>query len=86
MNSSSEHLNPATQPFVFVPKPDVSLPNVGDATLRDGWPPYVSTGVSQEMLFRLEGLDLDAPPAILLLGEHLFHLVNGHLRTKLTCL
>ncbi len=74
---------PATELLVFVPKPDVSRPNVGDATLRDGWPPYVTAGVSQEMLFRLEGLNFDAPPAVFLLGKVLFHLFNGHLRTKL---
>jgi len=78
------YVNPATKLFVFVPKPDSLLPNVGDATLRDGWPPYVPTCVSQEMLLRREGLNLDAPPTILLLGEHLFHLVSGHLRAKLT--
>jgi hypothetical protein len=74
------HVNPATQLFVFVPKPDGSFPNVGDATLSDGRPPYVATGVSQEMLCRSEGLNLDDPRTILLLGEHLFYLVNGHLR------
>ena len=61
------HVNPATQLFVFVPKPDVSLPNVGDAALGDGRPSYVATGISQEMLFRLERLNLDTPPTTLLL-------------------
>ena len=37
------------------------------------------------MPFVLERLNLDAPPAFLLLGEQLFYLVNGHLRLKLTC-
>jgi hypothetical protein len=75
----------AMQLFVFEPKPDGSFPDPGDPTLRDGRAPYVATGVLQEMPFVLERLNLDAPPALLLLGEHLFHLVNGHLRMKLTC-
>jgi hypothetical protein len=56
---------------------------VGDATLRYGWPPYVPTGVSKRMPFRLEGLNLDAPPTLFLLGEQFFHLVNGHVCMKL---
>jgi hypothetical protein len=39
------HLNLATQPFVFEPKPDGSFPDPGDTTLRNGWAPYVATGV-----------------------------------------
>src|ERR1017187_243021 len=73
------------QLLVLEPERDRPLSDIGDTTLRNGWPPYVATGVSQEMLFRLEGLNLDAPPTILLLGEHLFHLVNGHLCMKPTC-
>jgi hypothetical protein len=64
------HFHPATQPFVFGPKRDASFRNAGDATLRDGWAPYVTTSVSQEMLFGLEGLNPDAPPAFLLISEH----------------
>src|SRR5712692_5927607 len=73
------HFHPATQPFVFGPKRDASFRDAGDATLRDGWAPYVATSVSQETLFGLEGLNLDAPPPFLLMNEHGFHLVNGHL-------
>ena len=36
------------------------------------------------MLFGPEGLNLDAPPAFLLPGEHRFRLVSGHLGTKQT--
>src|SRR5260370_26522031 len=79
------HFNLATQPLVSVPKPDGSFPDPGDTTLRDGRPPYIATGVLQEMPFVLERLNLDAPPTTFLLGEHLFHLVNGHLRMKLIC-
>ena len=78
------HLNPAAQLLVLLPKSDSSFPDPGDTTLRDGRPPYVATGVLQEMPFVIERLDLDAPPTFLLLGEHLFYLVNGHLRMKLT--
>jgi hypothetical protein len=35
------------------------------------------------MCFGFEGLNLDAPPAILLLRECRFHLVNGHLGIEL---
>jgi hypothetical protein len=57
------NVNPATQLFVFVPKPNGSLPDPGDTTLRHGRPPYVATGVLQEMPFVLERLNLDTPPA-----------------------
>ena len=80
----ASHENQPTQLFVLEPERDGPLSDVGDTTLRDGWPPYVATGVSQEMLFRLEGLNLDAPPTILLLDEHLFHLGDVHIHTKLT--
>jgi hypothetical protein len=42
------------QLFVFVPKPDGSLPDPGDTALRDGRPPYIATGVLQEMPFVLK--------------------------------
>lgn len=77
------YVNPATQLLILEPERDGPLSDVGDTTLRNRWPPYVATGVSQEVLFRRERLNLNAPPTILLLGEHLFHLVNGHLRAKL---
>jgi hypothetical protein len=60
------------------------LSDVGDTALRNGWPPYVASGVSEEMLFRLEGLNLDAPPTIFLLSKHLFRLGNVHICEKLT--
>ena len=47
-------LSPATQLFVFEPKLKGSCPDEGDATLRDGWPSDVATGVLQEMSFVLE--------------------------------
>ncbi len=78
------HINPATQFLVLGPKRDGLVPDAGDAALGDGRPPYVPTSVSQEMVFRLEGLDLYAPPTTLLLGKNLFHLVNSNLRLKLT--
>src|SRR5208337_5663558 len=77
-------INPAAQFLVLDPKRDGPFSDVGDTTLSDGWPPYVAPGVSQKMLFGLEGLDLDAPPAIFLSGEDLFCLFNGHVRMKLT--
>ena len=79
------HFNLATQPFVFVPKSDGSFPDPGDTTLGNGWPPDIATGVLQEMPFVLERLNFDDPIAFLLLREHLFHLINVHLRVKLTC-
>jgi hypothetical protein len=45
------HLDTATQLFVFEPKPDGSFPDPGDTTLRDARPPYVVTGVLQELPF-----------------------------------
>ena len=38
------HLNAATQLFVFVPKPDSSFPDPGDASLSYGRTSYVATG------------------------------------------
>jgi hypothetical protein len=54
-------LNLATQPFVFTPKRDGSFPDPGYTTLRNGWTPYVATGVLQKMPFILERLNLDYP-------------------------
>src|SRR5207245_9473200 len=68
--------------LVFDPKRHASFSDVGDATLRDGWPPYIATGISQEVLFRPEGLNLDTPPAPFLVCEHRFHLISGHLRME----
>jgi hypothetical protein len=65
------------QLFVFVPKPDASVPDPGDATLGNGRPPYVATGVLQEMPFVLKRLNLDAPPAFLQMSEQVVHLVSG---------
>jgi hypothetical protein len=71
------HLCSATQLFVFVPKPDSLVPNPGDATLGDGRPPYVATGVLQEMPFVFKRLNLDTPPAFLQMSEQVSRLVSG---------
>jgi len=71
------HLNPVTQLFVFVPKPDSPFPDRGDATLGNGRPPYVATSVLQEMQFVLKRLNLDAPPASLQMSQQVIHLVSG---------
>ena len=42
-------LNPARQLLVVVPKPHGSFADPGDTTLCDGRPPYVATGVLQEI-------------------------------------
>jgi len=78
------HLNPATQLFVFVPKPDGSFSDPGYATLRNGRPPYVATGVLQEMPFVVKRLNLDAPPAFLQMSKQVSHLVSDELRPELT--
>jgi hypothetical protein len=70
-------VNPATHHFVFVPKPDDSLPDPCDTTLRNGRSPYVATGVLQKTLFVLKRLNLGAPPTFLEMGEHVFHLLSG---------
>ena len=70
-------LNLATQLFIFEPKPDGLFPDPGYTTLSDGRPPYVATGVLQEMPFVLERLNLDAPPAFLQMSEQVSHLVSG---------
>jgi hypothetical protein len=57
------------QLLIFVPKLNDSLPDVGDPALRYGRTSYVATGVSQESLFRPEGLNIDAPPTVFLLRE-----------------
>src|SRR5258708_33087493 len=56
-----------TQLFIFVPKYYGLLPDVDDPTLRDGWPPYVSTGVLKETPFILERLNFRPPPPAFLL-------------------
>jgi hypothetical protein len=71
------HLDPATQLFVVVPKLDSSLPDPGDAALRDGRPSYITTGVLQEMPLVLEQLNLDAPPASLQMSQQVSHLASG---------
>jgi hypothetical protein len=71
------YLNPKTQLFVFRPKSDALFADVGDATLGNGRPSQVATVVSQAMVFRLGGLNFDAPPASLQMNEHVFHLVDG---------
>jgi hypothetical protein len=53
------------------------FPNPGDATLSNGRPPYIATGVLQEMPFVLKRLNLDAPPAFLQMSEQVSHLVSG---------
>lgn len=65
------------QLFVFVPKPDGSFPNPGDAALRDGRPPHIATGVLQEMPFVLKRLNLDAPPAFLQMIEQVSRLAGN---------
>jgi hypothetical protein len=77
------HFDPAIQLLVFGPKRDLSFLDTGDPTLRDGRTPCVASSISEEMLFGLEGLDLDTPPAFFEMSEQVFHLVNGQLRTKL---
>ncbi len=76
------HFHPAAQPFVFGPERDCSFLYASDATLRNGWAPDVATSVSQEMLFGLKGLNLDAPPTPLVMKEHIFHLVNSNVCTE----
>lgn len=44
----------AIKPLVFSPKRDALLANVGDAMLRDWWPPHIATCISKEVLFGLE--------------------------------
>jgi hypothetical protein len=70
-------LNLATQLFIFEPKPDGLFPDPGYTTLSDGRPPYVATGVLQEMPFVLKRLNLDAPPAFLQMSEQVSDLVSG---------
>jgi hypothetical protein len=41
------HVNRPMLLFVFVPKPNGSLPDVADTTLRNGWPPCVAAGRSE---------------------------------------
>jgi hypothetical protein len=76
------HVYPATQFLVFGPKRDASFLDKGDAMLGNGWAPYIATGISQEMFFRFEGLDLNAPPTCLPIGKQRFHFLNADLCMK----
>jgi hypothetical protein len=68
------HFNLAAQLFVLVPERDGLFGNQGNAMLRDGGPSGVSASVLEEMLLVVEGLNVDAPPTLLLLSEELFEL------------
>jgi len=70
------HLNAATQLFVFVPKSNSSFPDPGDASLSNGRPSYVATGILQEMPLVLKWLSLDAPPAFLQMSKKVIRLVS----------
>jgi hypothetical protein len=67
----------STELLVLVPKPDSLFANPGDATLCNGRPPYVATGVLQKMRFILKRLNLDAPPTFLQMSEQVSRLVSG---------
>ncbi len=56
------------------------LGNLGNTVLRDGRPSGVPTRILQEMPFVLEGLNVDAPPTILLLAKKLLQLPTRNRR------
>jgi len=78
------YLNPKTQLFVFGPKSDALFADIDDAPLGNGGPSQVSTVVSQAMVFRLGGLNFDAPPASLQMYEHVLHLANSQIYPEQT--
>ena len=81
----TEHMAKVQEKAMALAEAAFPLSYVGYTTLRNGWPPSVPASVSQEMLFRLQGLNLNAPPTILLFGKHLLYLVSIHIGAKLIC-
>jgi hypothetical protein len=73
LSEGTLHGNPPMLLFVVIPKPDRLLPDVADAILSNGWTPHVAADIFQELLFRFEGSDIDAPPPFLLLRKQHFH-------------
>src|SRR5262249_18533205 len=78
------YVNLASRSFIFSPKRDRSLLDRDNAALRNRWPPYITTGISQEMLFRIEGLNLNAPPTRRLRAEQDLDFVIADVGIKLS--
>jgi hypothetical protein len=68
----------SAEALVLVPEPDESIRDRYDPSFCDWRPPYVASGVTQNMLFSVEGLHVNSPIPNLLVLKQTFDLVMTH--------
>ena len=77
------HHDPLMQAPVLTPKPHKSVFDGKNTPLRDGRTFDIAPGITQKVLFSLEGLHVHDPPALLFVLEQIFKLVATYPQVKL---
>ena len=77
------HHDPSMKAPVLTPKPHKSVFDRKNTPLRDGRTPDIAPGITQEVLFSMEGLHMHDPRALLFVLQQIFKLVATYPQVEL---